>query len=436
MSGKMELTRYRPSVHAHEFTPGGSSRVIMIRKKEQRTFAVGQTEKKFETLTKETVQTFRGNKIERKITSEKRDFNSVNSEIIKNISLISLDDDSGKGKSTESIASVGQFNGERKKSVERKKANSVTIVTHDDFAQECLEAHNEKRALHKAPPLRLSKKLCKYSDEWARQLASRGEMIHRSESEYGENLFLIWSSGTQCKLSGSEPVEHWYSEISSHVFHKEPTSLKTGHFSQVVWMESEELGVGMATSKTGQIYVVCNYNPPGNFIGAFAENVPPLGGFAHPPKSLASEVKNDEEFLKEMVKLHNEYRSRHGSPPLHINKELNDYAQEWAVHLAKEEKIEQRPNCPYGENILGIWSGRLGGAKDACTSWYSEVRHFNYGVEPRALIAGHFTQMVWRSTKEIGVGRAKSKLGQVIIVAYYKPAGNIPGQFLANVLRP
>lgn len=431
----MELSRYRPSVHAHEFTPGGSSRVIMIRKKEQRTFAVGQTENKFETLTKETVQTFRGNKIERKITSEKRDFNS---EIVKHVSLLSLDEnDSGKGKSTESIASVGsQVNGERKKSTERKKASSVTIVTQEDFALECLEAHNEKRALHKAPPLRLSKKLCRYSDEWARHLATRGEMLHRSESEYGENLFLIWSSGSQPKLSGAESVQHWYSEISSHLFHKEPTSLKTGHFTQVVWMESEELGVGMATSKSGQIYVVCNYHPPGNFIGTFAENVPPLGGFAHPPKSLASEVKNDDEFQKEMVKLHNEHRSRHGSPALHISQELNDYAQEWAIQLAKGEKIEGRQNCPYGENILGIWSSRLGGAKDACTSWYSEVRHFNYGVEPRALIAGHFSQMVWRSTKDIGVGRAKSKLGQVIIVANYRPAGNIPGQFLANVLRP
>jgi hypothetical protein len=50
-----------------------------------------------------------------------------------------------------------------------------------------------------------------------------------------------------------------------------------GHFSQVVWVESTELGVGVAKSKTGQIFVVCNYNPPGNFVGSFAPNVPPLG---------------------------------------------------------------------------------------------------------------------------------------------------------------
>ena len=72
---------------------------------------------------------------------------------------------------------------------------------------------------------------------------------------------------------------------------------------------------------------------------------------------------------------------------------MSAYAQEWAVHLAKEEKIAQRPNCPYGENIFGIWSSRLGGAKDACTGWYSEVKRFNYGVEPRALIAGNILRI-------------------------------------------
>lgn len=27
------------------------------------------------------------------------------------------------------------------------------------------------------------------------------------------------------------------------------------------------------------MFVVANYDPPGNFIGSFAENVPPIGGF-------------------------------------------------------------------------------------------------------------------------------------------------------------
>ncbi|XP_073974479.1 uncharacterized protein isoform X2 [Rhodnius prolixus] len=320
----MDLTRYRPSLHAHDFTPGGNSRVVMIRKKEQRTFnsaKIGQ-EPKFETLTKETVQTYRGNKIERKITSQTRGSQEISNELLKQLTLITIPGDNEKKKPVESVTSsiTNQVNGERKK-VSTPKKKEVAFVEADQFALQCLEAHNSKRALHKAPPLRLSKKLCKYSEEWARHLANRGEMIHRSESEYGENLFLVWSSSGNVKVDGSEPVENWYAEIKDHVFNKEPTTLKTGHFTQVIWMESEELGVGIATSKTGQVFVVCNYNPPGNFIGSFAENVPPIGGFTSPPKTLASEVRNDEVFQREMVKFHNEYRSRHGSPPLKINHE-------------------------------------------------------------------------------------------------------------------
>jgi hypothetical protein len=51
----------------------------------------------------------------------------------------------------------------------------------------------------------------------------------------------------------------------------------SGHFSQVVWRDSKELGVAVAKSRNGQIFVVANYSPPGNFIGSFAENVPPIG---------------------------------------------------------------------------------------------------------------------------------------------------------------
>lgn len=49
-----------------------------------------------------------------------------------------------------------------------------------------------------------------------------------------------------------------------------------GHLTQVLWAGSEKLGVGVA--KNGyHTFVVCNYNPPGNYKGEYAENVPPIG---------------------------------------------------------------------------------------------------------------------------------------------------------------
>jgi hypothetical protein len=42
-------------------------------------------------------------------------------------------------------------------------------------------------------------------------------------------------------------------------------------------------------------------------------------------------------------------------------------------------------------------------------------------------MVGHYTQMVWRETREVGIGMAQSKHG-LYVVARYSPAGNIVGE--------
>ena len=56
-----------------------------------------------------------------------------------------------------------------------------------------------------------------------------------------------------------------------------------GHFTQVVWASSRELGVGRALVETVgergakelRSLVVCMYYPPGNVLNRFEENVRP-----------------------------------------------------------------------------------------------------------------------------------------------------------------
>ena len=50
--------------------------------------------------------------------------------------------------------------------------------------------------------------------------------------------------------------------------------LKTGHFTQVVWKDTRQLGCGVAMCDGGEIWV-CNYSPPGNFVRSFRQNVLP-----------------------------------------------------------------------------------------------------------------------------------------------------------------
>lgn len=45
---------------------------------------------------------------------------------------------------------------------------STRTTTFTEFEKACLRAHNECRAKHAVPPLKLNKRLCRFSEEWAK----------------------------------------------------------------------------------------------------------------------------------------------------------------------------------------------------------------------------------------------------------------------------
>jgi glioma pathogenesis-related protein 2 len=68
----------------------------------------------------------------------------------------------------------------------------------------------------------------------------------------------------------------WYNEIKYYKFSKSQFSMETGHFTQLIWKATKNLGVGIAfTSSKRKVYVVAQYSPPGNMEEAFKENVLP-----------------------------------------------------------------------------------------------------------------------------------------------------------------
>lgn len=53
--------------------------------------------------------------------------------------------------------------------VRRSQSLSSTRSTgFTEFEKACLKAHNEYRAKHAVPPLKLNKRLCRFSEEWAK----------------------------------------------------------------------------------------------------------------------------------------------------------------------------------------------------------------------------------------------------------------------------
>nr|KAF7416888.1 hypothetical protein H0235_011419 [Vespula pensylvanica] len=533
-----------PTMHGHEFNQP-LSRVVMVRKTDQRTFSKGRRggEPLLETVTRETVELFNGGRAERKYTSETRDIVTPKSNSMPSLSvsgtkkkvvgfvdqlsperyspmvqtcsqakfqfqravlrvtaenfssyinvetktilqylfaitllqaILSSRTESVRSKSplTASPASPGplsnslhgSFHGSlgsdgmscssaRSSSASPDSARySSSQITKTDtrkpsvrrsgppkeFINMCLETHNYYRVRHGVPPLRLSKQLCKTSQDWANILAAKGRLEHRANIDYGENLYCMWSSNPKTVVGGDEPVNEWYAEEALHQYGKEPTTLKTGHFTQVVWRDSTELGVGMARNRNGEVYVVCNYNPAGNFLGSFTDNVLPSGSTS-PSKRISfskSQYTLDEQaWQQEALLVHNEYRRRHRVPDLRLSPELTVAAKAWANTLLNTNKLIPQSSSPYGENIYSMQCSDpklVVSAREVVSKWYSEKKEHKFGTEPKILNTCHFTQIIWKNTTEMGIAMAKRD-GTCVVVACYHPRGNIVGQFTENV---
>lgn len=100
-------------------------------------------------------------------------------------------------------------------------------------------------------------------------------MQHRPGYEFGENIYCFHSMDPNYQVQGRNAVDAWYDEIKHYTFGIEPLSTETDHFTQLVWKDSKQLGVGMKKNSKGQVYVVCNYDPPGNYVGEYSRKVPP-----------------------------------------------------------------------------------------------------------------------------------------------------------------
>jgi uncharacterized protein YkwD len=143
------------------------------------------------------------------------------------------------------------------------------------------------------------------------------------------------------------------------------------------------------------------------------------------------------EDAQKILEHHNLVRKEVGVPELTWSKELAAFAQTWADHLAKNGcrmEHRQQPKIndqPMGENLFWGSSSTFYQPVDASLSWYSEKKIYKYGKFGTGNwhAIGHYTQMVWKNTKEVGVGVAVCKDGELMVVANYFPAGNYVGQF-------
>lgn len=103
--------------------------------------------------------------------------------------------------------------------------------------------------------------------------------------------------------------------------------------------------------------------------------------------------------------------------------------------MASVNALESFEGKDVGENLMSV-DGKELSALEAVDMWYKEVEDYNFEDPAFNAKCGHFTQVVWASSREFGAARCLASDGTQYIVARYKPAGNILGEFKENVKPP
>ena len=151
----------------------------------------------------------------------------------------------------------------------------------------------------------------------------------------------------------------------------------------------------------------------------------------------SSEPSTDAEMT--WLRLHNEARAEFGSAPLLWNEDLENDAREWAEQLATENRIRHEPRDQRegaGENL---WLGTKDVFSNAemLKEFISEKEYFRAGEFPYNSTTGnwrdigHYTQVVWPSTTDVGCAMASGTRAD-ILVCRYSPPGNRRGVTLTK----
>jgi pathogenesis-related protein 1 len=166
-------------------------------------------------------------------------------------------------------------------------------AAHNAIREQATAAEGIEPAL---PDLSWSDELALVAQDWADTLTSEecGSIAHRPNGRLGENIAARSSRGISLDpMPPEEAVQGWADEVECWTYGRitggnpnvqggeqcQPqciaakNSTGCGHYTQLVWANTREVGCGYSTCTTDDDFLfevwVCNYDPPGNIINQF-----------------------------------------------------------------------------------------------------------------------------------------------------------------------
>ncbi|MEM1255693.1 MAG: CAP domain-containing protein [Cyanobacteria bacterium P01_H01_bin.21] len=144
--------------------------------------------------------------------------------------------------------------------------------------------------------------------------------------------------------------------------------------------------------------------------------------------------------VAQILSVHNDLRQQVGVDDLRWSTTLATSAQAWADTLIAQNLIGHSPAASQGnaddigENITQ-YQTTTGGAyrtpAQAVQGWVNEAQDYDYETNrcTAGKECGHYTQMVWANTTEVGCAVARNaNETREVWVCHYDPVGNFTGQ--------